>query len=953
MDRPMTIRLAASLLFLLIFLPLRAEGDVLHLPYREEADSLSVGSTIVLRGEQLEQYSSSDIRNILTAIAAGVEVTEHFGGPGVSAMEHIGQYGSAYKSGVTIRSRSPLFLVDNIPVHIDETQLDPQQIASVTIIRDPLEKTLYGASAASGIVHIRTRRGEAGKRYIKVNYEHGANINDRFPTYVNGEAYARLNNIARSGSGMAPLYSRADIAAYAAGNEYNQWYPNIDYRKLMLEDAMSYLRVGASAGGGSDKLQYFVGLGYTGEDDIYKMGPQARVHRVNINANLDVRLNDFITARFGIISTMGVRYSPNYGYSSDHTESLSVTEFPDLLADINKTPAIAFPIYARNEPGMESPWYAVSSQFSDNPYANLICNGSYRETTRKGLFNLGLDIDLSVLTPGLKSMTYAAFDATNVVRIGQEEDYAAYILYKGLDEEGYDALIPQQSGKHSVKLMSSDIRLLDYFSNRLYLVQRFSYDRTFGLHQVEASADYMITRRSQKFITEHRREMNFGFHAGWSYDGRYIVRTAMNVHGTYSLLKPWSFSPSLGVAWVLSRESFLRDVKDLDYLKLRLEGGLLHYDSSTSANRDVDNYHWDNSGQGFGPYANSDQWFGNAVSTTTDRVYAAMLGNPALRLEQRKEVTAGVDARLLSNRLQLSANYWYSLSDGIITEMQNVVPMVAGISSGSLFMNYNVTRYQGAELSASWGDRVGPFEYRLGGWLACNTGTVLKADELTYAEPYRSKVGYPSDAIWGLRYEGRFESDAQAAAENQAFDDNLKAGDFKYRDMNGDGVIDDSDVCVIGNSSPRLIYGVNLYFNFYGVDLTITGTGRAFYDLALTNDYFWNGWGDGNYSSFVLSQATRPDAPRLTWNKVNNNYKTSTYWLTDGGFFKIQTLELGYNFPVKQWGWKLPVKWRIFVRANNLATLSAVKDVDPEALSSGITNYPLARTWVGGLKLTF
>lgn len=953
MDRYVTIHLAALLLTFALFLPVRAEDESLHLPYRDEADSLSVGSTIVLSGEQLEQYSSSDIRNILTAIAAGVEVKENFGGPGVSALEHIGQYGAAYKSSISIRSRSPLFMVDNIPVHIDETQLDPQQIASVTIIRDPLEKTLYGASAAGGIIHIRTRRGESGQRYMKLNYEHGVNVVDRFPAYVSGPAYARLNNIARAGSGMTPLYSRSDVASYAAGNEYDQWFPNIDYRKLMLKNTMSYLRVGANAGGGSDKVHYFVALGYTGEDDIYKIGPKAKVHRININANLDIHLNSFITAHFGIISTMGVRYSPNYGYSSDHTESLSVTEFPDLLSDINKTPAIAFPIYARNDPGMESPWYAVSTQFSDNPYANLMCNGFYRQTTRKGLFNLGLDIDLSVLTPGLKSMTYAAYDATNVVRIGQEEDYAAYILVKGLDEQGYDALIPQQSGKHSVKLMSSDVRLLDYFSNRLYLVQRFSYDRNFGLHRVEASADYMITQRSQKWITEHRREMNFGFHAGWSYDGRYIVRTAMNVHGTYSLLKPWSFSPSVGAAWVLSRESFLRNIKVLDYLKLRVEGGLLHYDSATSANRDVDNYRWDNGGQGFGPYANSDQWFGNTVSGSIDRVYASTLGNPALHLERRKEATAGVDARLLSNRLSLSANYWYSLSDGAITEMQNVIPMVAGISSGSLFMNYNVTRYQGAELSVSWNDRIGPLEYRVGAWGAYNTSTVLKVDELTYDEAYRSRVGYPADAIRGLIFQGRFETDAQAAAENQTFDDVLKAGDFKYKDMNGDGIVDDSDVCVIGNSSPRLIYGINLYFNLYGVDLTVTGTGSAFYDLALTNDWFWNGWGDGNYSAFTLRQASDPTAPRLTWNKINNNYKTSTYWLKDGAFFKIQTVELGYNLPVKAWGWKLPVRWRVFARGNNVATLSAIKDVDPEAISSGITNYPLMRTWVGGLKLTF
>ena len=260
--------------------------------------------------------------------------------------------------------------------------------------------------------------------------------------------------------------------------------------------------------------------------------------------------------------------------------TLGVTEFPDIISDINTTPGISFPIYANNDPDLESPWYAVSSLYKQNPVANILENGAYTETIRKGLINVGVDIDFSFLTPGLTSMTYGAYDATNLVRLGTAEDYAAYILNKGIDENGYDAMIPEQSSSHSVKAMANKTRLLDYFSNRFYFVQKFAYDRTFGRHAVAASASYMITKRSQKFITEHRREMTFGFGARYAYDGRYLVQAACSYQGTYALLNNrWSASPSVGLGWIVSEENFMKNLRGIDFLKLRAEGGILYFDA--------------------------------------------------------------------------------------------------------------------------------------------------------------------------------------------------------------------------------------------------------------------------------------------------------------------------------------------------------------------------------------
>lgn len=939
---------------------LAGEGDDVPLPYTSLKKRWSVGSSVVIRGEELEKYSSTDIRNALTGLAGGVEVAEKFGGPGVNPLEHIGQYGASTRISVTARGRQMMYMVDDIPVQIDETPLDPQQIESITIVRDVLEKSLYGPSAANGIVYIRTKRGRYNDRYLTVDVEGGVNTVDRMPEYVSGADYARLNNIARNNSGLEMLYSRDDVAAYAKNDPYDMWHPSVDFRDMMLKNTMYYTKANVSSGGGNDLVRYFAFLGYAGEDDIYKIGPAANYNRVNINANLDIKLHRYIRARFGLVSTMGIRKSSNYGYSSNYSSedassntTLGVTEFPDIISDINTTPGISFPIYANNDPDLESPWYAVSSLYKQNPVANILENGAYTETIRKGLINVGVDIDFSFLTPGLTSMTYGAYDATNLVRLGTAEDYAAYILNKGIDENGYDAMIPEQSSSHSVKAMANKTRLLDYFSNRFYFVQKFAYDRTFGRHAVAASASYMITKRSQKFITEHRREMTFGFGARYAYDGRYLVQAACSYQGTYALLNNrWSASPSVGLGWIVSEENFMKNLRGIDFLKLRAEGGILYFDGSMSANRDVDNYKWDNSGQKFGPHTNN-QWFGSTTSNAVDRLYAQMLGNPNLRFEKRREFTVGIEGLALRRRLSFELNYYNTLSDGPVAEMKNVLPLLAGISSGSLWMNYEKTRYQGYELALGWRDRAGDFSYSVNGWATFQASKVLRADELDYKDAYRSKVGYSASSIWGLRCIGQFQSDEETLAVPQLFDDKLQKGDLKYEDMNGDGQIDDNDFCVIGNSTPKMIYGVNVNLRYRDFDLTVVGTGRAFYDLALTNDYFWNGWGDGNYSKYTLRNAGNPDHPRLTYNKVNNNYKTSTFWLEDGGFFKIQTVELGYELPVHRLGITSIRRMRVYLRGNNLCTVSKIKDVDPEAIGSGLTNYPLMRTFVAGVKLTF
>lgn len=934
--------------------------DDIHLPYEIAKNRYSVGSTVTIKGEDLAKYSSADFRNALTAVLPGVEVTEHYGQVGLSPMEHTGQFGASTAISVTSRGRQVMYLLDDVPVNINEIPLNPEQIESVTIIRDGLEKTMYGPVAADGIVSIKTKAGVHNERYFNVGVQSGVNVVDRMPEFVSASEYARLNNFARNNSGLNPLYTKDDIEAYAKNNPNDLLHPAVNFRNLMLKNVMKYNNAGVSSGGGNDIVRYFAYLGYTGQDDIYKIGANSAYHNISINGNLDVKLHKYIKAGFGVLSSIGIRTSNNYGYSPNYSSmdassntTLGVTELPDILAHITTIPQLSFPIYADNSPELESPYYAVTSKYTQNPIANILENGSYHETIRSAMFKMNLNIDLSFLTEGLYSYTYGSYTSSNLVRLGKAEDYAAYIINKTQDFEGHPIIQLEQSGSHSVKSMSSNAKLLDYYSNRLYFVQKFGYDRTFGKHAVKASADFMITQRNQKFITEHRREMNFGINASYAYAGKYLAQLSVNEHGTYSLLKHWSCSPAAGLGWIITEEPWMKAVKGIDFLKLRIQGSHLAYDSLTSANRDIDNYSWNSSGQKFGPYTNN-QWFGSSQSPSLNRTYASMLGNPNLVLERRTEFTVGADLVACDRRLNVSASYYNLLQDGQITSMANTLPLVAGTSTASLYMNYNSTARQGAELSVTWKDRAGDFNYSVNVWAETRFSKIRRVDELPYGDAYRSKVGKSASAIWGLKCLGQFASDQETLVIPQLFDDYLVAGDLKYQDMNGDGYVDDTDACVIGDTTPKLVGALNLYFEWKGIDLSISGTTRAFYDIQLTNSYFWNGWGDSNYSRYTFNNAGNPSTPRVTYNKVNNNYKLSSFWLADGGYFKLQSVELGYSMPVKKWNIdKVLRNFRIYVRGNNLLTLSGLRDVDPEAINSGITNYPLMRTIVGGVKLTF
>jgi hypothetical protein len=358
---------------------------------------------------------------------------------------------------------------------------------------------------------------------------------------------------------------------------------------------------------------------------------------------------------------------------------------------------------------------------------------------------------------------------------------------------------------------------------------------------------------------------------------------------------------------------------------------------------------------GFGPLTSSPTWFGTVREDAVNRNYLSRTGNPSITWEKRNEINAGFDAVLLNNKLNLSVTYYNWLVDGMLSQVSNNLPLLAGYNGARPYYNYNQTRYNAVGADMTFNQKIGNFILIVGANATTQKGMRVKYDEPKYQNEYQLRTGKPSDAIFGMKYLGKFASDAEAqgtGAPLQIFDDKLYAGDLKYQDMNNDNVVDDVDQTMIGNSSPRLFYGLNLTLKYKNFDLFVNGAGRAFYDIALTNSYYWNGWGDNTYSNFVKDNIGGA-YPRLTYYKVNNNFVTSDFWLTKGDYFKIQNIEIGYTIPAKSLQMIRARALRFYVRGANLLTISKVKTVDPESINSGVSNYPLFKTFTGGVKFNF
>lgn len=935
MIRKRTMLLSAAVLGLAA-LPAGAQGvrdsSAVNMPWNVSLSAQESGRLSTVDACSLESSASIDLRGMLTGMIPGLEVTENAGAIGISGSTTSSKLGVGNYSLSSRGFSSLVLIVDDVPVPFNQLQLQPDQIESVTLLSDVTSKALYGPVASYGALYIKTRRGSYNSPMtVSVDASGGLSMVDRMPEWVGGSDYALLNNAARANAGYPTLYSEESLAGFARQDPFDRQYPNVDYRSLMYRDFKPVSRFGVNISGGSSTVKYNATLNGLNEGDIVKVGPAADFNRLNLSTSVTAKIGKYLEANASFNGMTAFRRRSNTAYT-----------------DWRETPAVAFPLAFGRTSSVEglddiregTVVYAVSRVFGDNPYALLVDGGSYTDRYRSGMFNASLDADLSWMLDGLKSRTFVNLNSYFSTRNGQKNDYLAY--YWDADNYVGDLSSHRETKQSGKSVMSSTT----YSSLNFY--ERLSYDRAIGLHKFNAAATFYMSSVNHTGSVQRERQQNLILDAGYSWKGRYIASMALGYCGTSRLKEGHRYDlfPSGTFTWVLSEEPFMRGLAPVSNARVYASAGLIGAADVFGSGYLYQAEYTLSNGRYYGPSEKSDQWFGDdrdrSEYTTIKR-----LANPSLGWSKIFQADAGVSFGLF-DCIDVNLNGFFINRYGIVSDITSGISGIYGMSDISVYENYAAKHTLGGEITVGWHRSFGDFRAAASlsamSWKITDTKVVGDF----YEYDYQKRTGADADAIWGLECIGRFETEEQLASMSK-YTETAQIGDLMYKDQNGDGKIDINDNVIIGNSSARLRYALNLSLGWKGLELSLTGTGRAFCGGLMNNEWFWNGWGDGNYSAFVRDNVGG-DYPRLSYDKAADNFVNSSFWLRNTGWFKLQNAELAYTRDFRGGAFR---SMRLSLRGGNLFTISPVKDVDPESIDSGVTAYPLFRTVTAGIKLKF
>lgn len=918
---------------------------------REKADSLvnmtwqetesrtrMTGSVEMLLPGKMEKDPVSDFRRRLTGQFMGLEIMEVNGD-----ILPTGNLGYPYLGSNSIKTNSRGFtdiavVVDDVPIPFNQYLFEPSQIESVTMITGVADKAAFGPIASNGVLYIKTRTGGYNTPLrITVDAETGVDFAGVWPQWVSGVEYAMLNNQARINSGYIPIYSMNDLAAYSMCDPDDVQHPNVDYKSLMMRSWKPLSRFSFGAAAGTERVRYNVTIAGVNDNDLVKVGPSSDFNKLNISSSVTAKINRYIEAIASFNGMIAARRG--------------ITDW--AFSDYRKVPAIAYPLtlklsedspfYDPDKMNVNGQIFGVSRTYPDNYYANALEGGFFTRFERSGMFNATLNVDMGWLLKGLKSRTFVNLATFYYSQPGKNEEYNAY-YWNPVDI--IDALSEHTGTKASGKSLQGSNAY-----ESLNLFQRFSYGVRKNGHRLDAAGTFYINNSATSSSSNYQRQLYGVGDVKYSFKDRYVLDAVTEYAGSsrYRKGKRYAWFPAAGAAWVISNEPFMKKASQswLDMMKIRVQAGLIG--DADVYNPEVDLWqgiYVSDTKITYGPYS-AGQWFGDRT-ITREATTETRIANHDLTWTTLFQTDAGADLSVFG-MLDLSFNWYRIDKQGIIAEMGKYFSDTFGYSSSKFYQNYESKLYHGWEGSVrfhrDWKDWGFEISGNVMNWEIIRT----KLASRSYYDDEQSLKWKPEGSITGWRCIGKFTSEEEIES-SAVYSTGTQIGDLKYADLNGDGQIGNSDREIFGNSNPRYRYAVNLGARIKSFEISLTGTGQADFLTALTNEYFWNGWGDGNYSSFVMENIGGK-YPRLGYDKSNSNFIESDFWYCRGDWFKIQSAEVAWNASLKKGSHLKGLRFSL--RGANLATFTEVPYVDPEATDSGVSAMPLFRTVTIGVKATF
>ena len=797
-------------------IPYGGVKDEVELPFRKTIAREIVGATSTIDEDAISSSNQMNVLNILSGKAPGLNVSQVPTEPGRSAtvLNIRGLSRSA-------TDNAPLIIIDGIERPLED--LTPEEIESITVLKDATSKILYGPKAVNGVLLVKTKRGIKYKRDRQFNIEFGAQTPVRMPEYLNSADYATMYNQARINDGLSPYYTQTDIDGYRMGTN-PVLYPDVDFHKLCLNDHMSYRKAIAQFRGGNESAQYYVNATYAGYGGYEAVGKNNTSNKFNLRVNLDYKVNDWLKAFVDIAGQMEF-YTTNY-MSADKLFSRLSSHRPN-----------AYPIKFSDpgNPGTEIYGAMENANLSssrENIYAEMALGGSKENTVRKGQTNIGFDLSLDRYVKGLSAKAYVTFDVYNYLVVGKNENFSSYRpIFNENSLIGKELLTVEKKVSDKSRIADQMYRNYGYFG-------QLSYDRTFqAKHQLKSDLVIFQSRRENLGSSQDDVNRTFALRTNYVYNKKWIAELDMAVMGSSRFTKGnrYGYFPTVGVAWIASEEKFLKDKEWLDFLKIKASTGLLgtdnYFDFFLFESR------WNTSqSTHFGPKLEED------VNTST----LVHVGNPDLTWEKSFEINIGAEASFL-NCLTADFNYFNNYRYDILTPTTSF----SSINGGELmYRNYGSVRNQGVELALEYSGNIGKLHYSIGGNTIWSKAVYEKTDDMEGLSSNRKKEGKPVDTRFGLIAEGLFKSGDEIAAHPVQDFGPVQIGDVKYANINNDHHINENDMLPIGNEYPRFQFGLNINLAYKGFELSLSGSGMAQYDIYLNNSYYWMRE-DQKYSTFV------------------------------------------------------------------------------------------------------
>lgn len=924
--------------------------EVVVVGYGAQKKESVVGAISQVSSKELLASPAANVSQAIAGKIPGVITTQTSGAPGQDDTK-INIRGRATFAG----DGSPLILVDGVERTF--SQIAPDDIETISVLKDASATAVYGVRGANGVMLITTKRGRDQKPEVNLTANWQIQSPTRSDTYLDSYQSVVLLEEALKNDGLPSQFSANDIEMYrkSAAGELSgldaMLYPNVDWYDEVLKKSAPAQRYNVSVRGGTKRMRYYAsaelydqkGLIKELSQDMYGNSSSPSYRRYAFRANMDL----FLTKDLTFSVNFGTRFEERRGSNTSESSTFSQTFY-----EMNHTPGWLFPVSYEVQNGESTKTlYGGSSQYQSNIVAALAKGGYYRATNTINETNFILDYKMDWLTKGLSAKGMVSFDYDSYYKKMFKADFATYELN---DRDNYESMDAYNQFNSDGELAYSKENSTTY---KLYMEAQVNYARQFGKHDVTAMVLY--NQNDYRYNSElAKRYQGLVGRVTYGYDDRYLAEFNAGYNGSENFLqgKRFGFFPAVSLGWRISNEEFMAGTAQwLNNLKIRASYGEVGNDIYTvngTAQRFLYEEKWSQVSNAY--------YFGSSGKTG---IYESQYPNLGVTWERAHKYNVGLEFGLWNGLLNGNVDVFYEKRNDILTSYLTR-PQWVGVALAA--GNLGETKNSGYEIELKHNNRINEdLSYNVGLTYSHARNEIISMDEPELKTAYRKREGNPISQYFGLIAEGFV---TQADLDNPDFPVStfgaVKVGDLKYKDANGDGFIDDRDESRIGYSDiPENTYALSLGVNYKGWGFSVMFQGvdhvSRYYDAEAMYAFVSGGkvkehhlerWNPAQSEAYNLQHA---NYPLLHYdNYGDHNQRTNSFFLKNGSFVRLKNIELSYTLP-ENWSKVAGMSnCRLYVNANNLITWDHLNNLtDPE--SNGSNRYPIMKTVNFGVNIKF